>query len=237
MRSRLALVALLILVAMGASVVSRRPSLSRPQNKPCGSSPCGGQAEPLPHEFDFAYYSVRDGFDSTVLLVSDSPQPIDFALAFHSLSGRPLAAPTMTIQPHAKLTVDLNKLLGEIASDDPDDFAEGSLSVAYDGIGPMPLAGQVSVENPELHLVYESQMVENDPGMMSEIPAVLNSAWWGLGAGREPPLPSQMRPVREQKPMYSWIFMGPATPWGTRLACTCALMRQRCFRSQGYWPI
>lgn len=129
--SRLALAILIILSAAGASVVSRRASFSRPRAKASGAQPSGGQVAQLTsHEFDFAYYSLRDGFDSTLLLVSDSPQPMDFTLAFHTLSGRPLVAPAMSIEPHAKLAVNLSNLLGRIA-ENPDDFAEGSLSCLF----------------------------------------------------------------------------------------------------------
>jgi len=48
----------------------------------------------------------------------------------------------------------------------------------------MPLAGQLTMTNPALSLVHESEMVENDPGH-SDIPPVLNGLWWGIGGGRD----------------------------------------------------
>src|SRR6266446_1700605 len=39
-------------------------------------------------EVDFAYYSLQDGFDSTLRLVSDSPESIDFSILIHNLNGR-----------------------------------------------------------------------------------------------------------------------------------------------------
>ena len=46
-------------------------------------------------EVDFPYYSVRDGFSSTLRLVSDSPEPLEFVTAIYSLSGQSVIAPAM----------------------------------------------------------------------------------------------------------------------------------------------
>ena len=76
------------------------------------ATPCCGEADTTaPRQLEFPYYSLRDGFNATLLLVSDSPKPLDFVLALHSRSGQTVLAPGMTIQPQEKLTVELGPLL------------------------------------------------------------------------------------------------------------------------------
>lgn len=184
MRRRASFLAVLILVALGISLTIYRPTFSRPQTKPCALAPCGkGTGEVGPREFDFAYYSIRDGFDSTLRLVSDSPQPIDFVVSVHNLRGRTVDSSAMTIQPQENLALDLGRLVGDMGAE-TDDFAEGSVSVHYQAVTMMPLLGQITITNSELHLSYESYMVQNN-AEMSDIPPVLNAMWWGLGQGRD----------------------------------------------------
>ena len=132
-------------------------------------------AQATVHEMDFPYYSLRDGFDSTLRLVNDSPDAISFVLSVYSMKGESLVLPPMTIRPDGNLALNLGSLLAEAG----DGFKEGSASISYQAQGHMPLAGQITIQHKEAHLVYESRMAENDPGM-SSIPAVLNALWWGL---------------------------------------------------------
>ncbi len=155
-----------------------RPSVQT-QNTPC----CGPQPITAPRELDFPYYSLANGFNSTLQLVSDSPKPLDFILVIHGRSGLTQVMTPMTIQPGAKMAIDLEKLLTSLNADITGDFAEGSIAALFEGTI-MPLVGQVTVTNPALGLVHESEMVENDPGR-SDIPAVLNGSWWGLAGGRD----------------------------------------------------
>jgi hypothetical protein len=88
-----------------------------------------------------------------------------------------------TIQPSAKLPFDLRTLLTSLGADVNGEFAEGSIGVNFEGTI-MPLVGQVTLTNPALRLVHESEMVENDPGR-TDIPPVLNGLWWNLAPGRD----------------------------------------------------
>jgi hypothetical protein len=92
-----------------------------------GSTSCCG--EEAPRQMEFPYYSLRDGFNSTVLLVSASPRPLDFVLAVRSRSGRTVLAPPMTLQPLEKLPVDLRQFLAAQGADVTGDFSEGSVTV------------------------------------------------------------------------------------------------------------
>ena len=48
----------------------------------------------------------------------------------------------------------------------------------------MPLAGQLTMSNPARRMIFESEMVDNSPGL-GLLPPVLNGVWWGLGGSRE----------------------------------------------------
>jgi len=140
--------------------------------------------EPVaPRQLEFPYYTLRDGFNSTLLLVGASAAPLDFIIAVRSASGRTVLSPSMTIQSGEKLSVDLRVLLTELGVDVNGDFAEGSVSIYFNGTI-MPLAGQLTMSNPARSLVLESEMVDNSPGL-GLLPSALNAVWWGLGGGRE----------------------------------------------------
>jgi hypothetical protein len=167
------------LVVVSCALIQLKPKLFRAQTGSNSSNPCCG-AEGL-REVDFPYYNLSDGFESTLLLVSDSPKPIDFTLAVKSRHGQVLTT-SKTIQSNEKLAIDLAPLVTQLGGDPAGDFGEGSVAIYFVGTI-MPIAGQMSIRNPALSLVHESMMVEHDPGR-SGIPPVLNSLWWGLGGGR-----------------------------------------------------
>ena len=89
----------------------------------------------------------------------------------------------MTIQPGAKLPIDMRSLLTSLGADVTGTFSQGSVSVYFEGTI-MPLLGQMTIENPARHWVQQAEMVENDPGR-TDIPAVLSGQWWGLAGGRD----------------------------------------------------
>ena len=158
--------------------------VSRAQTEQATSTPCCGQENQIaPRQLHFPYYSLKDGFRSSVLFVSGSPDPFDFVMAVRSRSGQTVLAPTLTIQPQEKLPVDLATLLAEEGADVTGDFSEGSVTVYYSG-KIMPLAGQLTMSNPARKMIFESEMVDNSPGLRL-LPTVLNGVWWGLGSGRE----------------------------------------------------
>ncbi len=170
-------------LVVGVYVLHRNQHFTRAQTGQDSSTPCCGEPDTTaPREIDFPYYSLRDGFNSTLLLVSDSPKPMDLTVAVRSMTGQTVFAP-MSIQPQEKLAVDLSTLLTKLSADVNGAFAEGSISVYFSGTI-MPLTGQLTMSNPALGLIHESQLVENDPGH-SDLPAVLNGLWWNLGGGRD----------------------------------------------------
>ncbi|MGH9345032.1 MAG: peptidoglycan DD-metalloendopeptidase family protein, partial [Terriglobia bacterium] len=134
-----------------------------------------------PRELDFPYYSLKDGYQAILLLVSDSPQPVDLTIAIRNTFGQMLTT-TATLQPQAKLPFDLAGTITSLGGDPTGAYAEGSVAVYYMGTI-MPVVGQITETNPELGLTHQVDMVENDPGR-SDIPAVLNGVWWGIGGGQ-----------------------------------------------------
>lgn len=95
---------------------------------------CGPGSVEAPRTINFPYYSLRDGFNSTLLLVSDSPKPTDLTIVVRSLSGHALFTHT-SIQPGAKLPIDLRSLVASQGVDLMGEFAEGSVSVLNTGDG------------------------------------------------------------------------------------------------------
>ena len=151
-----------------------------------GTDPPGADQtdeRPVPRELDFAYYSIRDGFESQLQLVSDYPKPFVFRMMLHSLSGQTAFGGLIRVQPQQKLSFDIGTLLTKLRLDREADFQEGSISISYT-LPKSPLLGQVTVSNPSYSLVFESLMGENDPGQTA-LPPVLDGVWWGLTADRE----------------------------------------------------
>jgi len=167
------------------SETSPRPlELPRAQTKQVAATPCCAQSDQTqPREIDFPYYSLRDGLTATLQLVSGSPNPLDFVIALRSRSGQTVLAPSMTIQSQEKLPIDLGALLASLSADATGDFAEGSVAVYFNGTI-MPLAGQLTMSDPKRRLSFESEVVDNSPGL-GLLPPRLNGLWWGLGGGRE----------------------------------------------------
>lgn len=102
MTTRRILLASLLLLSCGILFTGRQVLLPQPQSADQSSSCCSQLDATSPRQLEFSYYSLREGFNSTLLLVSISPQPLNFILALHGRSGQTLLAPQMTIQPQEK---------------------------------------------------------------------------------------------------------------------------------------
>jgi len=80
---------LVILALSSLLFITPHPGVRAQSVAPCCSQNVG------PREMVFPYYSITDGFDSTLLLVSDSPKPLNFILAIHNLSGQTQLSPSI----------------------------------------------------------------------------------------------------------------------------------------------
>lgn len=133
--------------------------------------------------------------------MSDLPKSMDFTLVVRSSQGLMLTT-AKTIQPQEKLSIDLATLITALGGDPDGAFAEGSVAIYFLGTM-MPIVGQISIRNPRLGLAHESEMVENDPGR-SDVPAVLNGVWWGLGGGNSAKV---MVSNTSDKPQFANVYL------------------------------
>jgi hypothetical protein len=153
------------------------------ESEGCASG-CGGEESKIaPRQLEFSYYTLRDGFTSTLILVNVTPEPVDLTLALHSRSGQTLLAPALTIAGFQKLPLDIGAVLASLSADVTGDFAEGSATVYFVG-KIMPVTGQVTMSNPAKNLSFETEMVDNAPGLFL-LPKQQHGLWWGLGGGRD----------------------------------------------------
>lgn len=139
----------LALVAVAASLVALRTRLTAADAKPKQQSRCcgGGLGNAVGlRELDFPYYSLRDGFSSTLNLVSASEDPTQLTIAIYSQHGSSVLT-SATLQPNQKLPFDLRSLLTSLGADVEGEFGEGSIAVYFQG-EIMPLTGQVTSTNP-----------------------------------------------------------------------------------------
>jgi hypothetical protein len=167
---------------IGVGALCPPPSkVSRAQTSKARATPCCSLQQGL-RELDFAYYSLREGFESQLYLVGTTKQPTALTIAIYGQAGTSIVS-SVTIQPSAKLAIDLRTLLAQHGADVQGEFGEGSVAVFFEG-PMMPVVAQVTVTNPALHLVHKSEMVENDPGR-TDIPSVLNGLWWNLAPDRD----------------------------------------------------
>ena len=181
LRISLPLILLLSLLLLAAYAFHGNPRSARAQST---STSCCSQTDvAAPREIDFPYYSLRDGFTSTLHLVNVSPTAIDLTIALHSLSGQTLLAPIVTMNAEEKRSLDLGSLLTQLSADVTGAFAEGSVSIYFTGTI-MPIAGQLTMTNPIQRMGFETEMVDNSPGLFL-LPKQLNGLWWGLGSGRD----------------------------------------------------
>ncbi|PYV12725.1 MAG: hypothetical protein DMG23_00110 [Acidobacteria bacterium] len=115
MRLSRIVLALVVISLIGVAFLKPPVLTTRAQAGQDAATPRYTQADTTaPREIDFPYYSLRDGFNSTLLLVNASPKPTDLFIAIRSLSGQTRLAPALTIEAQEKLSFDLATLLSEL---------------------------------------------------------------------------------------------------------------------------
>ena len=128
MRRRVVYPGTLIIIVLALSslfLITPRPKTDAQSASSC----CGPNPPTAPREIVFPYYSLAGGFNSTLLLVSDSGDLLNFIIAVHSRSGQTELSNSMTIQPGAKLPIDMRSLLTSLGADTTGTFSQGSVSV------------------------------------------------------------------------------------------------------------
>jgi hypothetical protein len=132
-----------------------------------------------PREIVYPYYSLREKYQSTLVLMDRAPRSIQFRIAIHSQSGRTVWSKPMTIQPQERPEISLAKLLDDLHVDYRGDFEQGSLSIHFKGPG-NPMGGRLMVEGPDEELNIGPVWKEDEAGY-GMIPKELDSLWWDLG--------------------------------------------------------
>ncbi|HEV2417353.1 MAG TPA: hypothetical protein VGX94_06085 [Terriglobia bacterium] len=133
-----------------------------------------------PRELDFPYYSLKDGYEAKLLLVSDSPQPVDLTIAIRNSAGGMLTT-TATLQPQAKLPFDLAATITSLGGDPTGPYSEGSIAVYYMGTI-MPVVGQITAGGAYIAAVAmcaafrDSPQIKNFKGAVPFIAHMANGA-------------------------------------------------------------
>ena len=95
------------------------------------SASCCSEPTIACREVDFPYYTLLNGYQFTLLLVSDSPRPIDLSIAIYGALGHSAIAPPHTIQPQQKLALDMGQPLAKMGLNTSGEFGQGYVSPAY----------------------------------------------------------------------------------------------------------
>lgn len=168
-------VLILPLVLVGAEVLGSGAQSAADTPKPPDKN--------TPREIVYPYYSLRDGGESTLVLMDRAAWSVEFKIAVHAGSGQTVWLKPMTIKPQERLELDIKKLLTGQGVDYRGDFYEGSVSLHFKGKG-NPLGGRMIVEGPDEAWNLGPEWREGEFGQ-SMIPERLNSLWWELGGSRD----------------------------------------------------
>lgn len=139
--------------------------------------------EDAPREILYPYYSLREGYESTLVMMDRAPRPIEFTMAIHGISGQTIWAKPRTIQPDERLELEIKKVLEELSADYRGDFSEGSVSLHFKGKG-NPLGGRMIVEGPAESWNLAPVWRDDEFGQ-SMLPERLDTLWWELGGARD----------------------------------------------------
>src|SRR5260370_33890720 len=104
---------------------------------------------------NIAYYTLRDGLNSTLTLNNNAPTPTSVTVTIFNTEGRAQTLDPITLDPHLFKQIELRDVIKS------GDFDEGNVSVAYYGTE-MGVTTQVSVYSLERHIAFESR----EQGMM-----------------------------------------------------------------------
>ncbi len=115
------------------------------------------------------YYSLRGGLTTTLMLNNKGAQPILAVPTFYSLAGTRLQLAPITVPAASYIDVDMQELLSEAA----DEFQEGSMKIAYEGIS-QQLGAQVKMTDATNSLIWAEQFIYASKFVSSR----LENLWW-----------------------------------------------------------
>jgi len=139
--------------------------------------------ENTPREIIYPYYSLREGYDSTLHLENHAAWTVDFTVGVHSLSGQTALSQPMSIHPHETVEINVKKLTDDLAVDNRGDFVEGSLSLNFKGKG-NPLGGRLVIAGPNGTVSVDPVSTISEWGW-NKVPTRLDTLWHDLGGARD----------------------------------------------------
>jgi hypothetical protein len=151
---------LLVMVSVSVFVVRARP-VARAANT--------GAPE---HVLSFAYYSIKDDWDSMLTLNNSSVIELVTTVTVYSLDGRALTLPTLAVKPNSNIAVSLREYISRTKQSDQ--FQEGSIDVRFNSDDSMAITPQLTVADVEHGMSFDME-----PPMMP-MSSTLEGLWWSL---------------------------------------------------------
>lgn len=134
---------LLVIVTISVLVVRARPA---------ARAATGGGPE---HVLSFAYYSIKDDWNSTLTLNNSSVTELVASLTAYSLAGQALSLPSFSLKPNSNISVSVRELLNRIQQNGQ--FQEGSLDVRFNSDDSMAIAPQLTVSDAEHGMSFDME--------------------------------------------------------------------------------
>jgi len=121
-----------------------------------------------PRILNAAYYSLRNGFRSTLMLSNQGPHPMSVQVKLFNLAGEPFALDPVTLAAGEMRGFDLR------GAAPPNGFEEGSVQVLYQGVN-LELGGVLNVTDQRRGLIFDQELTEPATSFVS---SRLEGVWW-----------------------------------------------------------
>ncbi len=121
------------------------------------------------HVLALPYYTVKDGWESTLVLNNAVSEPLPVSITLYSLAGEALTLPVQTLGPLQNKTIDLSEFTRRSPT-----FRQGSVQLSFNHENGMALGPQLTVENQNQH-----QSIDMEPAM-GQKSNKLEGLWWSL---------------------------------------------------------
>ncbi|MCI0485378.1 MAG: hypothetical protein L0229_02145, partial [Blastocatellia bacterium] len=138
-----------------------------------GSGPHAARAQSISTQSAwFAFWSVGDGFDSSIGLNNASNSELIIRPILYNLDGRGLPVKPIILPPRQQTVADIAGWIAESGGDQS--FNQGNLILTYDAPDPAYLGAQLNISNPVSSLIFN---------VRHEMPANFTSSrleglWW-----------------------------------------------------------
>src|SRR6266404_3652041 len=126
------------------------------------------------HVLSFAYYSIKDDWDSTLTLNNSSVIGLVTTVTVYSLDGRALTLPTLEVKANSNIAVSLRDFISRTSQ--TGQFQEGIIDVRFNSDDSMAIAPQLTVWDAAHGLSFDVE-----PPMMP-MSSTWEGLWWSLDA-------------------------------------------------------